>query len=151
VLEGDARTADAALAAEHLDRVVEAGGREVLDRDRPHHELALAGAAEQSQVAQVLGAGEVEVGEVAAVVDDPLRVRVRAADAGPRGVLERRQAIGRATELERGHAGILPCRRMTPTSASPSSAWTVVPQRPVIVSEASIAFTIASSVASIVA
>ena len=74
----------------------------VLDRGRTHDELgALDVHRRGSQVAVVLCPGVVEVGEVAAVVDDSLRVRVREPDAGERGVLERRPAVGDAAELER--------------------------------------------------
>src|SRR5258705_2999165 len=44
---------------------------------------------EQAEVAVVLDACEVEVGEIATVVDDPLRVRIREADARLCAELER--------------------------------------------------------------
>src|SRR6266536_3508274 len=54
VLEGDARAAEPALAAEDLDRVVEACRTEVLDRDRAHHELAAVAAMQEAQMPKVL-------------------------------------------------------------------------------------------------
>src|SRR5436190_18770635 len=140
-LVGRARAADAGDADEHLELVVEDRGRVVLDRARTHHELH-AGLAdlhpEDAQLAVVLDAREVDVREVTAVVHDPLCVRVGEADARPRAELERRP-----------HAR--PCRCITSASTSCGSACTVVPPRPVIVSAARSAFTIACSVASIAA
>src|SRR4029077_16537960 len=59
-------------------------GGEVLDVARAHDELLALVAdihPEQVEVPVVLDPREVEVGQVAPVVDDPLRVRVREADA----------------------------------------------------------------------
>ena len=55
-------------------------------------------------MAVVLDARAVEVGQVAAVVDDPLRVGVGEADPREARVLERRLAVCDAPELERHHA-----------------------------------------------
>ena len=56
----------------------------------------------------VLDSGEVEVREVAAVVDDALCVGVGEADTVERRVLERRLAIGDAAELEAHEPMLLP-------------------------------------------
>src|SRR5205085_11515680 len=57
---------------------------------------------QQAEVAQVLNAGHVEVGQVPAVVDDALRVRVREADPRERRELERRHPVGWPAELDHG-------------------------------------------------
>ena len=96
-----ARPSDARDADEGLDEVVETRRRQVVDRARAHHELALARPRVlHPEVAVVLNACEVEVREVPAVVDDPLCVGVGEADAVERRVLERRLAIGEAAELQ---------------------------------------------------
>src|SRR5207249_4523800 len=78
--------------------------REVLHARRAHHELALTDLeAQEDEVAEILDAREVEVREIAPVVDDALRVRVREADARERRELERRLAISGAPELD--HSG----------------------------------------------
>ena len=101
-LVAHARAPDPRDADEDLDQVVEAGRREVLDRVRAHDELVLARARlEQAEVTVVLDPRGVEVGQVAAVVDDPLRVGVGEADARERRVLERRLAVGHVPELDR--------------------------------------------------
>ena len=64
-----------------LDQVVEPGRRVILDRGCAHDELAPRDL-RSAEVPVVLGPGVVEVGEVAAVVDDALRIRVREPDAG---------------------------------------------------------------------
>ena len=87
-------------AHEALEQVVETGGRVVLDVRGAHHVLGAVDP-EAAEVAVVLGARVVEVGEVAAVVDDALGVRVREPDAGQRRVLERRPAVGDPAELRR--------------------------------------------------
>ena len=97
VLEADARDADPLRADEHLEQVVEACGRLVDDRGRAHHEILPDGLLRRSEMALVLHAGEVEIGEVAAVVHDPLRVRVGEADTFENGELERRHG-GRLPE-----------------------------------------------------
>ena len=51
----------------------------------------------------VLGPRVVEVGQVAAVVDDALRVGVREPDPRDRRVLERRLPVGDLAELDRRH------------------------------------------------
>jgi hypothetical protein len=101
-LEGDARPTDAGEADEHLDEVVEHGGRVVLDGARAHDELVarIAVHPEEPEVAQVFDPGRVEVRQVAAVVDDALGVGVGEADARERGELERRPAV-------RARAGVL--------------------------------------------
>src|SRR5262249_6646227 len=74
-----------------LDLVVEYGRREVLDVVRAHHEVAhLTVRLQEPERAEVFDACEVEVRVVAAVVDDPLGVGVREADASRRAELERR-------------------------------------------------------------
>ena len=104
---GDARPADPSGAHEDLEQVVEPRRRVVLDVRRSHHEVAALEAVRRpAEVAVVLGAGVVEVGEVAAVVDDPLRVGVREPHARDRRVLERRPAIGDPAELDLGHERI---------------------------------------------
>src|SRR4051794_25556631 len=82
-----------------LELVVETSRSEVLDVVRPHHEFAAGLPMQQPEGAQVLDAGEVEVGAVAAVVDDPLRVGVREADASPgrEGVLAAHERITSST------------------------------------------------------
>src|SRR5438876_3848791 len=57
-------------------------------------------------LAQVLDAREVEVGEIAAVVDDPLRVGVGEADARARRELERRPQDRKSTRLNSSHPSI---------------------------------------------
>jgi hypothetical protein len=59
---------------------------------------------EQAEVAVVLDARVVEVGEIAAVVDDPLRIGIGEADAGQGRKLEGRLAVRRTAEV---HAPIL--------------------------------------------
>ena len=54
-------------------------------------------------MAQVLDARVVEIGQIAPVIDDSLRVGVREAHARERGVLERRLAVGRLSEIHRRH------------------------------------------------
>ena len=76
VLVGDARAADPGDADEHLEQVVEARRRVVLDVRGAHHELGPPGA-DLAEPPVVLGARQVEVGQIAAVVDDALRVGVR--------------------------------------------------------------------------
>src|SRR5204862_7211742 len=89
--EGDARASESRDTHEDLDLVIEYRGGEVLDVVRAHDEVArLAPPLEEAERAEVLDAGEVEVGVVAAVVDDPLRVGVREADARPCAELEGR-------------------------------------------------------------
>ena len=63
----------------------------------------------------VLDAREVEVGQIAAVVDDSLRVGVREADARERRELERRLAVGRAARdgWSRSHASLRPRLRLS--------------------------------------
>ena len=118
---------------------------------RSHHELPRARPLVlHSQMAVVLDACEVEVRHVSAVVDDPLRVGIGEADAIERRILERRLAIGEAAELE-AHEPMLIRALMTSARRLGSRAWTVAPPRPVIVSAAKSALTIASSVASIAA
>jgi hypothetical protein len=74
----------------------------VLDCVRAHDELVLARSRlEHVEVPVVLDAGAVEVGQVAAVVDDPLRIGVREADPRQGRVLERRLAVSNPAELER--------------------------------------------------
>src|SRR5207302_3675197 len=76
-----------------LDQVVEDCGREVLDRAGAHHELLALLAdlhSQQPEVAVVLDAREIEVREIAAVIDDALGIGVREADARLRRELERR-------------------------------------------------------------
>src|SRR5262249_49862324 len=88
-----ARPADLRHPHVHLDQIVEHRRREVLDRARAHDELLSLFAdvhPKQPEIAVVLDAREVEVGEVAAVVDDALCVRVREADPRLRGEPERR-------------------------------------------------------------
>ena len=97
-----ARAADPREPHVDLDRVVEDRRRVVLDRKRTHHELVpVEQVGTEFQVAVVLDSREVEVRQVPAVVDDPLRVRVGEADPGAGGVLERRHAVGDEAELER--------------------------------------------------
>src|SRR3954462_82582 len=89
--ERDTRAPEPRDAHEDLNLVVEHRGREVLDLVRPHHEVArLTAPLQQTERAEVLDPGEVEVGVVAAVVHDPLGVGVREADAGSRAELEGR-------------------------------------------------------------
>jgi hypothetical protein len=84
---GHAGSADPARPHEHFQEVVEAGGRMVLDGGGAHDELALAHVAlEEPEVTQVFDPGEVEVGEVAAVVDDALGVGIGEADARRRSL-----------------------------------------------------------------
>ena len=93
---GDARAAELLDPHEHLDLVVEAGGGVVLDVLGPHHELGPAGDAGQlADPAQILDPGAVEVGHVAAVVDDPLGVRLVESDP---------DAMGESVFLTVGHA-----------------------------------------------
>jgi len=93
---------------EHLQEVVEAGGRLVEDVRGAHDELGRAMVeCQQLEVAVVFDARVVEVGEIASVVDDPLRVGVREADAGEGGELERRLTVGRPAEV---HAAIVSSR-----------------------------------------
>src|SRR5438093_2449496 len=142
---GDARPSDARNADEDLEQVVEDGRSEILDRRRAHDELAVAlTRGEHLEVPVVLDPGLVEVGEVAAVVDDALRVRVGESDSRECRVLERRPAARDLTELERHRASTR--ARMASTTSSGSSRWTV-PARPPRVSAASSALTIASSAA----
>ncbi len=110
-----ARPADAAHADERLDQVVEPGGRVILDRGRAHDELPPC-YLRSAEVPVVLGSGVVEVREVAAVVDDALRVRVREPDARERRVLERGAPVSESTEL-RGTARQRQAR-ITPTTSS---------------------------------
>ena len=74
--------ADPRHAHERLDELVEARRREVVDLRGAHDELVAVETREPAEVPVVLGARVVEVGEVAAVVDDALGVRVREPDAG---------------------------------------------------------------------
>ena len=98
-LVGHARPPDVRDPDVDLELVVEAGRREVLDVVRAHHELAAGLPVEKPEGAQVLDAGEIEVRVVAAVVDDPLRVRVREADPRPgrEGVLAAHERITSST------------------------------------------------------
>src|SRR3989441_1435238 len=90
-LVGHARRADPLDAHVDLDRIVEACGRVVLDRHCAHDELSVARLGpEHVEVPVVLDPRQIEVRHVAPVVDDPLRVGVREADAGPGRELERR-------------------------------------------------------------
>src|SRR5207253_314575 len=75
---------DAGHAHVDLDQVVEDGRRVVFDGQRAHDELVSFLAdlhAEQAELAVVLDSGTVEVGEIPAVVDDPLCVGVGKSDA----------------------------------------------------------------------
>src|SRR5262245_40752797 len=88
-----ARPSDACEAHVDVDQVVEHGRREILDRERAHDEFLALRAdvhAEHAELAVVLDARAIEVREVAAVVDDPLCVRVGEADARSDRELERR-------------------------------------------------------------
>ena len=98
-LVGRAGAADAADADETLDQVVEAGRRVVLDARSAHRELR-AVHAEAAEVTVVFRSRVVEVRQVAAVVDDALRVRVREPDACQRRVLEGRTPARDAPELQ---------------------------------------------------
>src|SRR6185312_2061238 len=98
-LVGRAGAADAADADETLDQVVEAGRRVVLDARSAHRELR-AVHPEAAEVTVVLRSRVVEVRQVAAVVDDALRVRVREPDARQRRILERRASARDAPELQ---------------------------------------------------
>ena len=97
-LERDARATDPRDVCEDLDLVVEPRGREIFDIVGAHHELAAAApVVQEAETAQVLDARKVEVGVVAPVVDDPLRVRV--GESHPRAGGERE---GRRRLLHRG-------------------------------------------------
>ncbi len=102
-LEGDAGASDPGDSHEDLDLVVEPRGREVLDVVRAHDEVAAGVPVQHAEQAVVLDPREVEVGGVAAVVDDPLRVRVGEPDPRLRAELERRLRHGRdpSEEAER--------------------------------------------------
>ena len=90
-LRRGARPPDPAGAREHLEQVVEAGRCLVDDVAGPHHELRVAGLlVEEAEVAVVFDPGVVEVREVAAVVDDPLGIRVGEADPRVRREIEGR-------------------------------------------------------------
>ena len=106
-----ARPADPRHPHEHLEQVVEPRGRVVLDGGRAHDEFAVTHV-EPAQVPVVLDARVVEVGQVAPVVDDALRVRVREPHARERRVLEGRPPIRHAPELQRGH-GLDPMATMS--------------------------------------
>ena len=86
-------------ADEHVQQVVEAGRRVVLDLLRAHHQLRIMRLVlQQAEVAQVLDPCAVEVRHVPAVVDDALRVRLVEPD--PCAV---REAEGRAAVVEGRH------------------------------------------------
>ena len=107
-LVAEARDADPLRPDEHLEEVVEAGRRLVDDGRDAHDEVLADGlVAEEPEVALVLNAGEVEVGQIAAVVDDSLGVRVREADALEGRELERRLAVGGLAEADRQGVSIL--------------------------------------------
>src|SRR5438034_449601 len=78
-----ARVPDVRDSAVDLELVVEPGSRELLDVVRSHHELAAGLVVQEAEGAEVLDPGQVEIGVVAAVVDDSLRVRVRESDPRP--------------------------------------------------------------------
>jgi hypothetical protein len=101
---------------EHLDEVVEPCGRVVLDGRRAHHEVAFVVLVPHPQVPVILDPCRVEVRQVPAVVDDPLRVRVGEPDAGQRRELERRLTVGYAAELEIHRPGMLCVYVPTPRS-----------------------------------
>src|SRR5262245_1126108 len=111
VVVGDARRADALDAAEDLEQVVEARRRDVLDGHRAHREVDLA-EVHAAEVPVELGPREIEVRHVAAVVDDPLGIGVREADANERGVAKRRLALSHVPELD--HRAILARLRTVP-------------------------------------
>src|SRR5262249_38254603 len=95
-----ARATDARNPDVHFDEIVEHGRCVVLDRERAHDELVsfLADVhPEHAAIAEVLDASTVEVGEIAAVVDDSLRVRVGEADADVPAELES-AAFGRVAQ-----------------------------------------------------
>src|SRR4029079_14632310 len=98
-LVGRAGTPEAAHADEALEQVVEAGRRVVLDARSAHHELR-AVHAQTAEVPVVLRSRVVEVRQVAAVVDDALRIRVREPDARQLRVLEGRAPARDAPELQ---------------------------------------------------
>jgi hypothetical protein len=102
--EGHARPADSLGPDEDLEQVVEPRRSVVLDVQCAQHEVALELRVQQSQMPEVLDARDVDVREVAPVVDDALRVRVGEPDAGQRRELERRLTIGYAAELQIHHA-----------------------------------------------
>ena len=94
----DARPAEPADTDEALEELVEACGRVVLDVRGAHDVLGPVDP-HVAEMPVVLGAGVVEVRQVAAVVDDALRVGIREPDARQSGVLERRPLAGRPPEL----------------------------------------------------
>src|SRR6476619_2664273 len=98
-LVGRAGTPEAAHADEALEQVVEAGRRVVLDARSANHALR-AVHAQTAEVPVVLRSRVVEVRQVAAVVDDALRIRVREPDARQRRVLEGRAPARDAPELQ---------------------------------------------------
>jgi hypothetical protein len=103
VVVREARPADLLDAHERLDQVVEARGGVVLEHGGAHHELA-AVEVDRAEVPVVLRPRVVEVGEVAAVVDDPLRVGVGEPHPVERGVPERRLAVGDVAQLHRSRS-----------------------------------------------
>ena len=95
-----AGAADPLRPHEDLEEVVEPGRSLVENVAGAHDELAGGEVGvQQAEVAQVLDPRVVEVGQIAPVVDDSLRVGVREAHAGERRVLERRLAVGRLAEI----------------------------------------------------
>src|SRR5215475_11869696 len=70
-LEGHARPADSCGPNENLEEVVEPRRSVVLDVQGTQYEVALEIRVQQMKVAEILDTRDVEVGEVAAVVDDP--------------------------------------------------------------------------------
>ena len=106
------RPADLRGAHEDLDLVVEAGRGLVLALRLAHHELEpLRERMQELQVALVLDARAVAVGEVAAVVDDRLGVGLVEADAQPRGEPEGRPRSRRPCAHERISASTSSRRR----------------------------------------
>lgn len=90
----DARVADPRGPNEDLKEVVEHRRGLVFHIQRAHDELAVSVPLRgKTEVPEVLAPGVIEVGQVAAVIDDALRVGVAEPDPGERGIAERRAAV----------------------------------------------------------
>ncbi len=99
----DARGPDPLDAHEDLQQIVEPRARDVLDVDRAHREVDVT-EVHASEVTMVLGASDVEVRHVAAVVDDPLCVGLGEPDPLVGGVPVRRLSFGDVPELHHPRA-----------------------------------------------